>query len=69
MFDDARSIAIRTVTVGASVDRREQAMPGFTEEPIRTTTYRAGFDAFWEIDLFGRRALGGAGRGGHRREP
>ena len=42
------------VTVGASVDRREQASPGFSDEPIDTTTYRAGFDAFWEIDLFGR---------------
>ena len=29
-------------------------MPGFTDAPIDTTTYRAGFDAFWEIDLFGR---------------
>ena len=29
-------------------------MPGFTDEPMRSTTYRAGFDAFWEIDLFGR---------------
>ena len=28
--------------------------PGFTDEPIQTSTYRAGFDAFWEIDLFGR---------------
>ena len=27
--------------------------PGFSEEPVRTTTYRAGFDAFWEVDLFG----------------
>jgi multidrug efflux system outer membrane protein len=43
-----------TVTADASVDRREQVIPGFTDEPIDTTTYRAGFDAFWEIDVFGR---------------
>jgi outer membrane protein, multidrug efflux system len=42
------------VTVGASVDRREQAVPGFTEERRRITTYSAGFDAFWELDVFGR---------------
>ena len=39
--------------VGASVDVREQAVPGFSNEPVRTTTYRVGFEAFWEIDLFG----------------
>lgn len=38
---------------GASVDRRTQAVPGFTDEPISTTTYQAGFDAFWELDVFG----------------
>jgi multidrug efflux system outer membrane protein len=42
------------VTVNASVDRREQMVPGFTEERRRITTYSAGFDAFWELDLFGR---------------
>ena len=39
--------------VGAAVDVREQATPGFVNEPIRTTTYRVGLDVFWEIDLFG----------------
>ena len=29
-------------------------MPGFTDEPLRINTYRAGFDASWELDLFGR---------------
>jgi multidrug efflux system outer membrane protein len=54
VFDESTFARYPTVTAGASVDRREQAVPGFTEEPIDTTTYRAGFDAFWEIDLFGR---------------
>ncbi len=53
VFDDVELDRLPTVIAGGSVDRREQAVPGFTDEPIRTTTYRAGFDAFWEIDLFG----------------
>ena len=28
--------------------------PDFSDEPVDSTTYRAGFDAFWEVDLFGR---------------
>jgi multidrug efflux system outer membrane protein len=43
-----------TVTAGASVDRRDQIVPGFSDERRGITTYRAGFDAFWELDLFGR---------------
>jgi multidrug efflux system outer membrane protein len=54
VFDDTRLDRYPTVTAGASVDRREQAQPGFSDEPVDTTTYRAGFDAIWELDLFGR---------------
>ncbi len=54
IFDDVQRDRYPTVTVGASAEVREQAIPGFTEDPIRTETYRVGFDAFWEIDLFGR---------------
>ncbi len=54
VFDDVKLDHFPTVTVGASVDRREEAVPGLSDEPIDTTTYRAGFDAFWELDLFGR---------------
>lgn len=43
-----------TVTTGASVTRSEQMIPGFTEERRAISTYSAGFDAFWELDLFGR---------------
>jgi outer membrane protein, multidrug efflux system len=53
-FQEIRRDRYPTVTVGASVDRREQAVPGFADEPLDTTTYQAGFDAFWEVDLFGR---------------
>src|SRR5690606_13714199 len=54
IFDDTARDRYPTVTVGAAVDVREQAIAGFAEEPVRTNTYQAGFDAFWEIDLFGR---------------
>jgi multidrug efflux system outer membrane protein len=54
VFDEVKRDRYPKVTVGADIDWREQVIPGFTEEPIRTSTYRAGFDAFWEIDLFGR---------------
>ncbi len=53
LFADVSNDRYPTVTAGASLDRREQAAPGFTDEPIDTTTYLAGFDAFWELDLFG----------------
>lgn len=43
-----------TVPVGVSVDHRNQQIPGFSAERRNITTYRAGFDAFWELDLFGR---------------
>lgn len=42
------------VTAGARAERRNQVIPGFTEEPIDLSSYQAGFDATWELDLFGR---------------
>jgi len=54
VFDEDRRRRYPTVTAGAFVDVREQAQPGFSDEPIRVNTYRAGFDASWELDLFGR---------------
>ncbi|HEV7768399.1 MAG TPA: efflux transporter outer membrane subunit [Thermoanaerobaculia bacterium] len=47
VFDDVKLDRYPTATAGALVDRREE----FT---VETSTYRAGFDAFWELDLFGR---------------
>ena len=53
-FDETRRDRFPTAAAGALVERRDQSIPGFSEEPRAVTTYRAGFDAFWEIDLFGR---------------
>jgi len=46
IFRDVELDRFPTAGVGASVDERERTIPGFTDKPIRTTTYRAGFDAF-----------------------
>jgi multidrug efflux system outer membrane protein len=54
IFDDVANDRFPVVTAGAVVDHRDEAIPGFSEEPVRLTTYRLGFDAFWEIDVFGR---------------
>jgi len=54
VFDQAARDRFPRVPVNASVDRRDQQIPGFSEESRTINTYRMGFDAFWEIDLFGR---------------
>jgi multidrug efflux system outer membrane protein len=54
LFDDVHLDRYPTVTAGAVADRRNEAIPGFTDEPRTISTYRAGFDAFWELDVFGR---------------
>jgi multidrug efflux system outer membrane protein len=53
-FDEVDRDRVPEVTVGGSVDRRRQTFPGFSDEPRVVSTYRAGFDAFWELDVFGR---------------
>ena len=69
VFDeDAPPAAIRRSTAGAYVDVREQAQPGFRDEPARINTYRAGFDASWELDLFGRVRAADRRGVGQRRE-
>ena len=42
------------VTAGAAWDKREAQQPGFTDARIESESYELGFDAAWEIDLFGR---------------
>jgi multidrug efflux system outer membrane protein len=54
VFDEDNRDRYPTVTAGAFADVREQAQPGFSDEPLRITTYQAGLGASWEIDLFGR---------------
>ncbi len=53
-FSDAALDQYPTATADALLDKRKAVIPGFTNDAKKTTTYRAGFDAFWELDLFGR---------------
>jgi multidrug efflux system outer membrane protein len=53
IFDDVALDRWPTAVVGGDVDVREQAVPGLSDRPLRTTTYRAGVAPFWELDLFG----------------
>jgi len=53
-FDQASLDRFPRVPVNASAERRRQQIPGFTTEAQTISTYRLGFDAFWEIDVFGR---------------
>ncbi len=54
IFDERALDRFPRVPVNASAERRRQQVPGFTEDPQTIDTYRLGFDAFWELDLFGR---------------
>ncbi len=69
IFDDvsARSLSDGRRPARASIDAIRRFRASRTSR-VRSTTYRAGFDAFWEIDLFGRVRSAGARGGGDRRE-
>jgi multidrug efflux system outer membrane protein len=54
IFDEVKRERYPTVTAGAFVDRRSEVVPGFANTPLTVSTYSAGFDAFWELDIFGR---------------
>ncbi|MGH8446827.1 MAG: efflux transporter outer membrane subunit [Solimonas sp.] len=46
-----------TVTANAGYAKAQQStdqLPGYTRDARKTELYDAGFDAFWELDLFGR---------------
>jgi len=59
LFRDERLDRLPTVTAGASATVGESpllpaAQPGFTGPRTRVENARVGFDAAWELDLFGR---------------
>ncbi|RBL86080.1 TolC family protein [Streptomyces cavourensis] len=63
VLDEKQLDQLPTVTLGGSFERSlSQANPGVTGRRNLAESYRAGFDATWEIDLFGRlrRAAEGA---------
>ncbi len=52
-----------TINTDIDYQRSRGQQPGFTTDRVTTESYRAGFDASWEIDLFGgvRRSVEAAG--------
>ena len=54
IFDERKLDRYPTVPVQASYSYAKQQLPGFFNDPITINTFRSGFDASWEIDLFGR---------------
>ncbi|MET0936127.1 MAG: efflux transporter outer membrane subunit [Luteibacter sp.] len=49
----AKSQQVPDIETGVSYQRSREQQPGFTEQRVTTTAYQAGFDASWELDLFG----------------
>lgn len=54
VFVEKRLDQLPHVTAGGSQDRRMQPDPLAGGERVFTETYQLGFDAGWELDLFGR---------------
>jgi multidrug efflux system outer membrane protein len=49
----AKSQQIPDIEAGVSYQRSRQQQPGFSDQRQTVTAYQAGFDASWELDLFG----------------
>ncbi|APG03616.1 RND transporter [Luteibacter rhizovicinus DSM 16549] len=49
----AKSQQIPDVETGVDYSRAREQQPGFTDQRQTITSYQAGFDASWELDLFG----------------
>lgn len=54
LFTDARLDQLPRVTVTGVSTQSKSQRPGFGVGRVETETYQAGFDAGWELDLFGR---------------
>jgi multidrug efflux system outer membrane protein len=54
VFDERKLDRLPTVPVAASYQYSKQQIPGFGDQRRTINTFSAGFDAFWEADLFGR---------------
>jgi multidrug efflux system outer membrane protein len=54
VFDERKLDRRPTVPVAASYQYNKQEIPGFGDQRRTINTFSAGFDAFWEADLFGR---------------
>jgi multidrug efflux system outer membrane protein len=53
LLSDAKSDQLPTIDTGVNYGRSREQQPGFTTQRTTVTSYQAGFDASWELDLFG----------------
>ena len=53
LLGGAKSQYLPDIQAGASYTRSREQQPGFSDQRSTVTAYQAGFDASWEIDLFG----------------
>jgi multidrug efflux system outer membrane protein len=63
LLSGAQSDQLPTVDTDLSYTRSREQQPGFSSQRSTVTSYQAGFDASWELDLFGgiRRSVEAAG--------
>jgi len=54
LFKDARLDQIPRVTASGAYVKSDKQQPGSNGQRVESETYQGGFDAGWEIDLFGR---------------
>lgn len=53
LLGTAKSDQIPTIDTTVDFQRSREQQPGFTTQRVSADTYQAGFDASWELDLFG----------------
>jgi multidrug efflux system outer membrane protein len=54
VFDERKLDRYPTVPVDATYSYAKQQIPGFFDKPSTINTFHSGFDASWELDLFGQ---------------
>jgi multidrug efflux system outer membrane protein len=53
LLSDAKSDQLPTIDTDVNYARSRGQQPGFTTQRTTVTSYQAGFDASWELDVFG----------------
>ncbi len=54
VFDERKLDRYPTVPVDATYSYAKEPIPGFFNKPTTINTFQSGFDAYWELDLFGQ---------------
>ena len=53
-YDERKLDRYPTVPVDASYTYSKEQVPGFIDQRVVINTFHSGFDAFWELDVFGQ---------------